>query len=171
MPAPNAGHPAMGNPYAGHPAMGNPAQRPTSEQQAESLRAQQDFIRRQQVEAVAVMARNGLDIPNASWTPPWEYIPHAYASPNNPERQVYIPAFMANPQYSDMPGAGQPAAPMDSAMFPDHYAAVNDVPRIGEVVTNPYTREMTDEFFRAQETRGAPLIAGRQGPHHGQIPH
>ena len=119
-----------------------------------------------------MMERNGVDLPNANWQPPWDYIPHAYASPDNHERQVYVPAIMTHPRYSDMPGAGQPAAQMDSAMFPDHHAAVDNVPRVGELPTNPYIRAMTDEFFRAQETRGAPLIAGRHGqiPHYGYLP-
>ena len=71
-----------------------------------------------------------------------------------------------------MPNAGQPAAPMDSAMFPDHYAAVNNIPRVGGLPSNTVVRDMTDEFFRAQETRGSPLVEGTQGqiPHYGYLP-
>ena len=71
-----------------------------------------------------------------------------------------------------MPNAGQPAAQMDAAMFPDHHAAMNNVPRVGTMPTNTVVRDMTDEFFRAQETRGSPAVPGAQGqiPHYGYLP-
>ena len=99
------------------------------------------------------MTRDGLDLPNADWTRAWDFVPPAYASPDNQDRQVYLPAFMAHPRYSVMPNAGEPAAQMDSAMFPDYHAEIEDVPRVGGHPSNMYVREMTDEFFRAQETR------------------
>ena len=102
------------------------------------------------------MVRDGLDLPNANWTPPWAFVPSVYASPDHPDRHTFVPAIFAHPQYSGMPNAGQPAAPMDSAMFPDHHAAVNNIPRVGGMPTNTVVRDMTDEFFRAQETRGSP---------------
>ena len=164
-----AAHPPT---FAGHPAPQFPATRQPSEQEAESLRAQQHFLRRQRAEAIAMMEREGIDLPNADWTPGWDFVPSIYASPDHPDRQLFVPAIMAHPRYSQMPNAGQPAAPMDSAMFPDHYAALNNVPRVGGLPTNTYVRDMTDEFFRAQETRGAPLVAGGQGqvPHYGYLP-
>ena len=158
--------------YAGHPAPQAPAMRQPSEQEADSMRAQQHFQRRMQGEAIAMMARDRVDLHSAGWLPPWSYIPSAYASPDHPDRQVYIPAIMAHPDYSGMPNAGQPAAQMDAAMFPDHHAATDNIPRVGNMPTNTVVRDMTDEFFRAQETRGSPGIPGAQGqiPHYGYLP-
>ena len=90
-----------------------PAMRQPSEQEAESMRAQQQHLRRMQGEAIAMLARERVDIPNAGWMPAWSFVPSAYASPDHPDRQVYIPAFMAHPNYSGMPTAGQPAAQID----------------------------------------------------------
>ena len=113
-----------------------------------------------------MMTRDRVDLPHVGWVPPWAYIPSAYASPDHPDRQVYIPAIMAHPDYSGMPNAGQPAAQMDAAMFPDHHAATDNIPRVGNMPTNAVVRDMTDEFFRAQETRGSPAVPGAQGQIH-----
>ena len=144
---------------------------PPSEQRVESQRAQQQYIQRQQAEAVAMMQRDRIDIPNANWTPPWEYVPHPYASPEHQDRPHYMPAFMGHPDYSGMPKAGQPAAPMDSAMFADYHAQVDGTARVGEQPSNAFARETADEFYRAQETRGAPMTFGVPGqiPHYGYL--
>ena len=71
---PLAGQPAHGPP-AGPPAWadryGNVSHMPPSEQRVESQRAQQQYMQRQQAEAVSMMQRDRIDIPNANWTPPW----------------------------------------------------------------------------------------------------
>ena len=146
-------------PIAGQPASGPPnglpawterlTHMPPSAQQAESQRAQQQYLRRQQAEVVAMMTRDRVDLPHADWTPPWDFVPPAYASPGNQDRLPYMPAFMAHPLYSGMPSAGQPAAQMDSATFPDYHAEVENIPRVGGRPSNAYVMEMADEFFRA----------------------
>ena len=145
---------------------------PPSEQQAESQRAQRQYLRRQQAESVAMVTRDRVDLPHADWTPLWDFVPPAYASPGNQDRLPCMPAFMAYPLYSGMPSAGQTAAQMDAAMFPDYHAEVDNIPRVGEPPSNTYVREMDDEFFRAQETRGAPMTYEAHGqiPHYGYLP-
>eukprot|EP00959_Pyramimonas_sp_CCMP1952_P123718 2586587-Pyramimonas_sp.AAC.1 len=32
------------------------------------------------------MRKGGIDLPNASWTPPWEKVPDSNPSPDNPNR-------------------------------------------------------------------------------------
>eukprot|EP00959_Pyramimonas_sp_CCMP1952_P289319 6051233-Pyramimonas_sp.AAC.1 len=43
-------------------------------QGTESLVGQQEWMHRQMREASQSTRRDGIDLPSASWTPPWEYI-------------------------------------------------------------------------------------------------
>eukprot|EP00959_Pyramimonas_sp_CCMP1952_P170952 3572504-Pyramimonas_sp.AAC.1 len=52
---------------------------------------------RQMREAAQSMRRVGNDLPNANWTPPWEYVPDPNPSPDTPNRFGYVPAFFSHP--------------------------------------------------------------------------
>eukprot|EP00959_Pyramimonas_sp_CCMP1952_P316218 6618416-Pyramimonas_sp.AAC.1 len=68
------------------------------------------------------MRRGGIDLPNARWTPPWEYVPHPNPSPDNTNRYGYAPAFFSHPT-CDPTAAERPAAPpMDFSLYPDYHA-------------------------------------------------
>eukprot|EP00959_Pyramimonas_sp_CCMP1952_P087140 1823187-Pyramimonas_sp.AAC.1 len=60
-------------------------------QRTESLAGQQQWRYRQMREAAQSTRRDGIDLPNASWTPPWEYVLGPTPSPDNPRRCGYVP--------------------------------------------------------------------------------
>eukprot|EP00959_Pyramimonas_sp_CCMP1952_P163560 3419561-Pyramimonas_sp.AAC.1 len=82
-PRPHAGQPA----YPDHHAA----------QRAESLAGQQGWMHRQMREAAQRMRRDGIDLSNANWTPPWEYVPDPNPSPDSPIRHGCVPAFFSYP--------------------------------------------------------------------------
>ena len=57
-------------------------------------------------------------------------------------------------------------------MFADYHAQVDNIPRVGEQPSNIFVRETADDFYRAQETRGAPMAYGAPGQilHYGYLP-
>eukprot|EP00959_Pyramimonas_sp_CCMP1952_P203529 4256062-Pyramimonas_sp.AAC.1 len=59
---------ASPRPLAGQPAFPDR----DAAQRTESLVGQQQWMYRQMREAAQSMRRDGIDLPNASWTPPWE---------------------------------------------------------------------------------------------------
>eukprot|EP00959_Pyramimonas_sp_CCMP1952_P242254 5063532-Pyramimonas_sp.AAC.1 len=82
-------------------------------------------------EAAQSIRRGGIDLLDASWTPPWEYVPGPNPSQDNPDRYGYVPAFLSHPT-CDPTAAERPAAPpMDSSLFPDFHAQVTGKPRVG----------------------------------------
>eukprot|EP00959_Pyramimonas_sp_CCMP1952_P388045 8131750-Pyramimonas_sp.AAC.1 len=52
---------------------------------------------RQMREAAQSTRGDGIDLPSASWTPPWEYVPDPHPSPDNPNRFGYVPALFSHP--------------------------------------------------------------------------
>eukprot|EP00959_Pyramimonas_sp_CCMP1952_P230647 4821979-Pyramimonas_sp.AAC.1 len=49
-----------------------------------SLVGQQERMHRQMREAAQSMRRDGVDLPSANWTPPWECVPDPNPLPGNP---------------------------------------------------------------------------------------
>eukprot|EP00959_Pyramimonas_sp_CCMP1952_P057380 1197722-Pyramimonas_sp.AAC.1 len=96
------------------------------------------------------MRRDGVDLPNANSTPPWEYVPDANPSPNHPSRHGCVPAFFSHPA-SGPTAANRPVAPrMDSAIFPRYYAQTTGVPRAGSQPENPCVRATADDYLTAK---------------------
>eukprot|EP00959_Pyramimonas_sp_CCMP1952_P131279 2744977-Pyramimonas_sp.AAC.1 len=79
-------------------------------------------MHRQMREAAQSMRRDGIDLPSANWTPPWEYVPDPNPSPDNPNRCGYVPAFFSHPTYDPAAADRPTAAPIDHPLFPDYYA-------------------------------------------------
>eukprot|EP00959_Pyramimonas_sp_CCMP1952_P331743 6946640-Pyramimonas_sp.AAC.1 len=97
--------------------------------------AQQQWMHRHIQDAMEHMRRDGADLPNANWTPAWEYVPDANPSPDHPNGHGYILAFFSNPTY-DPTAANRPVAPqMDSATFPDYDAQTTGADRVGSQPT------------------------------------
>eukprot|EP00959_Pyramimonas_sp_CCMP1952_P241286 5042936-Pyramimonas_sp.AAC.1 len=67
-------------PLAGRPACPDH----DAAQRTESLTGQQQWMYRQMREAAQSMRRDCIDLPSASWTPPWEYVLDPDPSPDNP---------------------------------------------------------------------------------------
>eukprot|EP00959_Pyramimonas_sp_CCMP1952_P180610 3776396-Pyramimonas_sp.AAC.1 len=62
-------------------------------QRTESMLAQQQWMHVQMRGAMVMvhMRRDGVDLPNANWTPAWEYAPNANPSPDHPNRHGCAP--------------------------------------------------------------------------------
>eukprot|EP00959_Pyramimonas_sp_CCMP1952_P428932 8983759-Pyramimonas_sp.AAC.1 len=72
--------------------------RPTTEAapRADSLLGQLQWMHRQMQEAAESMRRNGIELPNANWSPPWEHVPDANPSPNHPNQHGYRLAIFSH---------------------------------------------------------------------------
>eukprot|EP00959_Pyramimonas_sp_CCMP1952_P277545 5801904-Pyramimonas_sp.AAC.1 len=62
-------------------------------QRTESSVGQQEWMYWQMSEAAQSTRRGGIDFPDASWTPPWEYVTDPNPSQDNPNMYGYVPAF------------------------------------------------------------------------------
>eukprot|EP00959_Pyramimonas_sp_CCMP1952_P454613 9470176-Pyramimonas_sp.AAC.1 len=129
-------------------------------QRAESMTGQQQWMHRQMREAMPTMRRDGHDLPSASWTPPWEYIPDPNRSADNPNRYGFVPAFFSHPTYNLTAAERPTAPPMDAPMFPDYYAQETGNPRAGSHPDNLYVRATADDCYQSQLTRGSGLESG-----------
>eukprot|EP00959_Pyramimonas_sp_CCMP1952_P063765 1332001-Pyramimonas_sp.AAC.1 len=73
-------------------------------------------------EASQSMRRDGIDLPNASWTPPWEVFPDPNPSPDNPNRCGYVPACSSHLTYDPTAAERPTAPPLDFPLYPDYHA-------------------------------------------------
>eukprot|EP00959_Pyramimonas_sp_CCMP1952_P089532 1872933-Pyramimonas_sp.AAC.1 len=101
------------------------------------------------------MRRDGIDLPSANGTPPWEYIPDPNPSPDNPNRFAYVPACFSHPTCDPRAADRPTAAPMDYPVCPDYHAQVSGAPRVGTQPENPYVRATADDLYQSQLTRGS----------------
>eukprot|EP00959_Pyramimonas_sp_CCMP1952_P334692 7008783-Pyramimonas_sp.AAC.1 len=95
------------------------------------------------------MRRDGIDLPNANWTPPWEYVMDPNPSSDNPTRFGYVPAFFSHPTYDPTFVDRPTAAPMDHPLYPDDHAQVSGIPRVGTQPENPHVRATADDFYQS----------------------
>eukprot|EP00959_Pyramimonas_sp_CCMP1952_P105444 2204319-Pyramimonas_sp.AAC.1 len=106
-------------------------------------------------EAAQSMRRNGIHLPSANWTPPWEYVPDPNPLPDKLNQYGCVPAFYRHPT-CDPTAAERPAAPpMDFPLYPDYHAQVTGNARVGMQPESLYVRASADDFYQSQLTRGS----------------
>eukprot|EP00959_Pyramimonas_sp_CCMP1952_P023036 484397-Pyramimonas_sp.AAC.1 len=71
---------------------------------------------RQMRETAQSMRRDGIDLPSANWTPPWEHVPDPNPSPDIPNRFGCVPACFGHPTY-DGNRARKPVCSGDGRRF------------------------------------------------------